>query len=64
MGEQRIVLEHHGDIALIRTEVGDGNSVLGDVSPRRFEESGDHPQCGAFATTRRSYQRNKFPFLY
>src|ERR1700692_3647196 len=52
MREQRIVLEHETDIALVRRQAGDVLPTQADVTGVGMLESRDHPQRGGLAAAR------------
>jgi hypothetical protein len=49
VGEQRIGLEHHADVALVGVEMGDFAPRDGDRAGGRMLEAGDHPEDGGLA---------------
>ena len=56
---ERVVLEHHGDVAFLRREVvdhpvADADLAVGDVLQPR-----DHPQQGGFSAARRADQHDE-----
>ena len=53
MREQRIVLEHHADAALVRRDVVDRPAAELDLAMRRGLETGQHHQAGRLARTGR-----------
>ena len=57
--EQRIVLEHHADPALVRWDVVDWPSVEKDLAVRRGLEPREHHQTGGFSRSRRAEHRKK-----
>ena len=57
---KRIVLEHHGDIAILGSHVVDTLAVYENVSAGDFLEARDHPQGGRFAAARRADQDKEF----
>ncbi len=59
MRVERVVLEHEGDVAVLRVDVvhdsvADGELALGDRL-----EAGDHPQGGGLAAARRADQHEE-----
>jgi len=58
--EQCIVLEHRVHVAFERGFVGHVVAAEQDHAARRQFETGDHPQHGGLARTRRPEQREKF----
>ncbi len=57
---ERIVLEHHGDVAVLRRDVVDDVPADQDLATGNVLESGDHSQCGRLAAAGRAYQNNEF----
>ena len=53
---ERVVLEHHGDVALFRRHVVDDALADADLSRGDVLEPGDHPQQGRLAAARRPDQ--------
>ena len=51
---ERVVLEHHRDVALLRREVVDDPAADRDRPVRDLLEPGDHPQRGRLAAARRA----------
>ena len=51
---ERVVLEDHGDIAILRGDVVDDTLADEDVAARLLLESGEHAQRGGLAAARRS----------
>src|SRR5262245_39225092 len=64
MREQRIVLEHEADAAVIRLNAGDIPIADEDTSRRRLLETRDHAKRRCLAATRWSKQREQFARLY
>src|SRR5689334_32535 len=61
VGEQRIRLEHHADVALVSRNTGDvlfGNS---DLTTRGFFKARDHAEGGGFAAAAGAKEGDKFP---
>ena len=58
---ERIVLEHHRDVAILRVEVV--HHPLADLDPPAgdFLETGDHPQQRRFPASRRTDQNDELP---
>ncbi|MNI71851.1 hypothetical protein D3C73_1277520 [compost metagenome] len=46
---QRIILKHHGDIAVLRMQVVDDAVADNDIAARLLLKPRDHPQRGGFA---------------
>ena len=59
MRVQRIVLEHHGDIAFLGLHVIDDAAIDGDLALGDFFQAGQHAQEGGFAAPRRAYQHGE-----
>ena len=59
MRVKRIVLEHHGDVAIFRRQVIDDFAADRDFALRDFLKSGNHPQCRAFSAARGADQHDK-----
>ena len=53
---ERVVLEHHGDVALFRRHVVDDALADQDVALRNLLEPGDHPEQRRFPAARRPDQ--------
>ena len=60
MREQRVVLEHHADVAAMRRLGGDVLAVEPHAAAVGFQEAGDDAQQGGLAAARRSQQRDEF----
>jgi len=58
---QRVVLEHHGDVAGGGGVVGDHAIADEDLPGRRLLESGDAPQCRRLAASRRAEHHQELP---
>ena len=58
--EQRVMLEHRVDIALVRRHAGDVLALEADGAFGRGLETRDHPQRGGLAATRRTQHREEF----
>ena len=54
--EQRVVLEHHADVAAVRRQRDDRLAVDGDVAGGRHLEAGDHHQGRGLARAARAEQ--------
>ena len=63
MREQRVVLEHHADLPLIRGQARQRLAVERDFAERRRLEACEHHQCGRLARPRRSEQRQELAAL-
>ena len=57
---ERIVFEHHGDVALTRGEVGDHAVVEPDFAVANVLDAGDHFQRRRLTAARRPQQRQHF----
>ena len=60
MREQRVVLEHHVDGALVRQHLRDVLAAQQDLAGIRRLEPGEHAQQRGLAATGRPQQRKKF----
>ena len=56
---QRVVLEHHRDVAVLRRHVVDDVAADHDVAVGDVLEPRDHPQRGRLAAARRTYQHDE-----
>ena len=56
VGEQRVVLEYHTDVALVRRQVVDRGAVHQDFARRGLFEPGEHHQAGGLARSGRAEQ--------
>ena len=61
MGENRIALENHADIALMRRDIIDDLIIEADLAAFDAVETRDHAQERRLATARRTQKREKFP---
>jgi hypothetical protein len=52
VGIERVVLEHHGDVAILGIEFVDDPAVDPDLARRDVFQAGDHAQQGALAAAR------------
>ena len=59
VGVERVVLEHHGDVAVARRHVVDDLVADGDRARADGLQPGQHAQGGALAAARGSHQHNK-----
>src|SRR5271165_1479066 len=59
MRVERVILKHHGDVAVFGRDVVDPPATDVEVALGNLLESGDHAQRRALATARRSYQHEK-----
>ena len=57
---QRVALEHHGDIAVLRRDIVDDAAADADVAVRHVLKARDHPQRRGLAAARRADQRHEF----
>jgi hypothetical protein len=57
---QRVVLEHHGNVALGRLEVVDHPPANGNFAARDFFQAGHHAQQRGLATPRRADDDDEF----
>ena len=60
MRVERIVLEHHGDVALFRRQVVDDALADADLAAGDVFQAGDHPQQGRFAAAGGADQHDEF----
>ena len=51
---ERVVLEHHGDVAVLRRQVVDHGPADRDFAVGDLLQARNHPQCGALAATGRA----------
>ena len=63
VGEQRVVLEHRVDVAVVRRDVGHVLAGEQDRTRRRLLEAGDHPQHRRLAGAGRAEQREELAGL-
>ena len=61
--EERVVLEHHADVALVRRKVVQRLVVQVNLAMGRRFEAGQHHQAGGFARPGRAQQGDKFAFF-
>src|SRR5579885_3128968 len=59
MRVQRVVLEHHRDVAILGRHIVDQLVADIDLARSRLFQPGDHPQCGRLAATGRTDQHDK-----
>src|SRR5262245_35209677 len=59
-----VVLEHHRTVALLRRQPIDHTIADADFAAGDVFESGDHPEQGRFAATRRPDQHDEFAVAY
>jgi uncharacterized protein (DUF1330 family) len=57
---ERIVLEHHGDVAVLGRQVVDDPVADADLAAADVFQAGDHAQRGRFAAARRPHQDDEF----
>jgi hypothetical protein len=57
---KRVVLEHHGDIALFGRDIVDDALADRDLAAGYAFQAGDHPEQSGFATARRPDERDEF----
>ncbi len=60
---ERVALEHHRDVALLRREVVDDTVADGERPARDRLQPGDHPQQRALAAARRADEHEELPVL-
>ncbi len=63
VGIERVVLEHHRDVAIDRVEVVDDDVAHEDLARGRLLEAGDHPQSGRLAAARRADEDHELAVL-
>src|SRR6476620_8121634 len=56
---ERVILKHHGDVAVRRHDVVQALRVEKDISGADFLQSGDHAQCGGLAAAGRSEKHHE-----
>ncbi len=56
---ERVVLEHHGDVAVHRRKIVDHFSVDADLAGADLLQPGDHAQRGGLAAARRAHQHDE-----
>ena len=59
IGEERVGLEHHADVALVGAEHGDVAAVDPDLAGARRFEAGDHAQRRRLAAAARPEERDE-----
>jgi hypothetical protein len=60
---ERVVLEHHGDVALLRVDGVDHPTADRDRSRSDVLEPGDQPEQRGLAAARRTDEHNELPVL-
>ena len=60
MGVQRVVLENHGDIAVLGGDIVDELAVDVQLAAGNLFKAGDHAQCGGFAAAGGADQNDEF----
>ena len=60
MRVERVVLEHHGDVAVARRHVVDDIAANPDLPAADFLQPGNHAQGGGFAAAGRADQHDEF----
>jgi hypothetical protein len=63
MRKQRVILEHHADVALVGRHIVDGISVQDDVAVGGCFESRQHHQTGGLSGARRPEHGDEFTLL-
>ena len=63
VGEQRIGLKHHADLALVRRQAGDVGAFDADLARARRLEACDHAQRRRLAAAAGAEQRDEFATL-
>src|SRR5215468_5260124 len=61
---ERVVLEHHGNVAFFRRHVVHDALADADLTCRDVLQAGDHSQQGRFAAAGRANQHNELPVAY
>jgi len=57
---KRVILEHHGNVAVLRRHVVDDVAADHDVAVGDILQPGNHSQRGRFSAARRSHQHDEF----
>ena len=60
---ERVILEHHGDVAVLRLQAVDDPAADGDGAAADFLEARDHAQRRRFAATGRADQHDELAIL-
>ncbi len=60
---ERVALEHHGDVPVLRRQVGDRLAADADVTTGDVLEPGDHPEGGGLPAAGGSHQDHELPIL-
>ena len=64
MREERVVLEHHADVALERRPARDRLALEKDLARGRGKEPGDQAERGGLAAARGPEQRHELAFAH
>ncbi len=64
VGIERVVLEHHGDVPVLRIEIIDHAIANGDVAAGDWNEPGDQVERRRLAASRRADQRDEFAVVH
>src|ERR1035437_5996613 len=64
MGIERVILKHHGDVAVFRRDAVDELVVDPDLSGAYFFQTRNHPECRAFAAARGTHQDAELAVRY
>src|SRR5262249_52965402 len=56
---ERVVLEHHRDIAIPRKDIVQEAAIEIDLPPRNFFQAGDHPERGGLAASGRAQENDE-----
>ena len=59
MRVERVVLEHHRDIAIPREDIVQEAAIEIDLPPRDFFQAGDHPERGGLAASGRAQEHDE-----
>jgi hypothetical protein len=60
MRVERVVLEHHRDVAILRRQIIDDLPANADLAGGNFLKAGDHAQGRALAAAGRPHQHDEF----
>ncbi len=64
MRVERVILEHHGDVAVLRLDIVDHPPVDRDRARGHILEPGDHPEHRRLAAARATDQRDEFAVVH
>src|SRR6185369_10717523 len=60
---ERVALEHHGDVPVLRRQVGDRLAADADVTTGDVLEPGDHPERGGLSAAGGPHEDHELPIL-